>query len=154
MEKYKERKSIYAPDEGVWDRVVECSKEGGISVSQLLLSPFQRVGTIQVGLGQVNRIEGKLDLLIPKGMPGSLSAGRRYESESLDLDHPVKEISKGDEIELRKAQAVGQAKLDAERKDRGTIKSEKISKVRDGLESLTGFSGEFSKNKQVGKKGK
>jgi len=71
-----DRKTVYCKDAEVWERVVVCAAEGGISVSQLLLSPFQGSATVQVGLGQMNRIEGKIDLLIPKGMPESLSRGR------------------------------------------------------------------------------
>ena len=57
----KERKTIYCKEAEVWDRVVECAKEGDISISQLLLSPFQKSGSVQVGLGQINRLESKLD---------------------------------------------------------------------------------------------
>ena len=60
----KERKTIYCKEAEVWDRVVECAKEGDISISQLLLSPFQKSGSVQVGLGQINRMESKLDEII------------------------------------------------------------------------------------------
>ena len=61
------RKTIYVPDDFDWERVVGIAKEGGISVSQLLLAnvdiPDKR-STILGKSEQLDRIESKLDRLL------------------------------------------------------------------------------------------
>ena len=52
---------------------------------------------------------------------------------------------------LKSAQARGQARRDAEKKGRN-IKKESIERSKKKVESLTGHSGSYSKDSQVGKK--
>ncbi len=117
------RKTIYVPNEEVWDEVKRNAESKGLSVSQYLLvgngGTFIAGGMDLCAPDQLDRIESKLDLLIPKGMPESAMRGRLEQEGDATDDKSETQII-----------ADGQAKLDAARKERGSIKKEKIAKVR------------------------
>jgi len=118
-------RSVYFRD-GVFLRIQEMAKERGLSVNgyiNAVADPHGVLHPLEKG-GQLDRIEKKLDLLIPKGMPEGLIGGKT-----------AKEMIEGgfswgpknqDESEIL---AAAQSKLDEKRKGRD-IKKEKIAKVK------------------------
>ena len=140
------RKTIYVKDEVTWARVIEIAKERGISISSLLLSNFENPGK---DIGQLDRIEGILSDIQMR-----MTDSEKGEFlEPLVDDIPKREV--GVESKKTEAQIIaeGQANLDAIRADRD-IKTDKIQKVKEKVESVTGFSGGYSKDYQARKKGK
>jgi hypothetical protein len=100
-----------------------------------------------------------LEKLIKSGLKNFTSAPKAEKSEGFktEIEKPIPEatpVENPPPVSNAKFQAEGQAKLDASRKERGTVKMEKIAKVRQKVESLTGFSGPLTKEQQARKKGK
>ena len=95
------RKTIYVKSKQAWDKVKLVAEQGGISVSELIMAQFTgEISRSHLGrVDQLDRIESKLDLLIPKGMPKSLADGRKeanpekYESHKpMIVDSEVSKI--------------------------------------------------------------
>jgi len=136
------QKTIYVKNQAEWDEVKRRASDAGQTVSRYLLGNFQ-----------LDRIESKLDLLIPKGMPKSLFEGRFSDkvgvpSDAIDeyendrrIDPPVREKGGLTPEEISKLKA---AQEGAKKKVPGAIKTVKEAEK---------WAGGFSKDRQLGKKG-
>jgi len=147
------RKTIYVKSQEQWDRIKLIAEQGGISVSELILSQFEGSGVKLGKETQLDRIESKLDELIGNkgGFDDEANPGRELHREKMaeEAAHKVyiENLSKAqnaqDDIEMLAAK---QVELDAQRKGRDP-KREKIAKVRDRVIG-------YSKERQLGRGGK
>jgi hypothetical protein len=105
------RKTIYVPNEKVWVDVQKTAGSMNLSVSQYLLG-----GEHMPRKSQLDRMESKIDLLIPKG---------KFGKPMID-DSGYKEAQESSNKANAEMLADSQAKLDAVRKGRD-IKRDKIA---------------------------
>ena len=150
------RKTIYVKDEGLWADLKVKAEAVGISVSEYLMRGISgKVEPVEKFEGfkeQLDRMEGKVDSLLVDFANAMIEGHAAVQntspvSEDMPIDPPVRKESS------IKAQAAGQAEYDSNREGRD-IKQDKIAKVRQKVESLTKFSGAYSKEHQTRKKGK
>lgn len=163
------QKTIYIKDEQHWELIKGVAKGRNLSVSKLIQDI---VGSL-VNESQLDRIESKLDQLIcgfgdrPMGEEGKIDRmNLEYQEKMSDGSGPVLVPEKSVEMDVDPAFyehtdtgsggsileekteaeiiAEGQANLDATRKARGI----KIDKMKGRVESVTGFSGSYSKEHQ------
>lgn len=143
MKKGKTR-SIYFSLGGQYERIEAEAAERGLSFNAYVAQSADPLGPFHRGGGsQLDRIESKLDELL-----------------GVSVRHRLPEIPKKghDDFESElvaesgaKILAEAQARLDAEKKSRN-IKEDKIKRVREGIKSLTGHAGGYSKDFQIGKR--
>jgi hypothetical protein len=105
--------SVYFPED-VWKRVCDISKNTGYSISNLVCRQFpefpepgyDKGGSLDILAedpeysnalyDRLSRIEEKLDLLIPKGMPASLESGRKVLTAADEIIQATKEKVKAE----------------------------------------------------------
>ena len=152
------QKTIYVKDQAEWDLIKGRAESAGQTVSRYLLG----------GVSQLDRIEKKLDLLIPKGMP--VGEGRIVNAVGKDSIRDYSVGGKDEQTEIKVGFEDSGEKTIKEKKIelvKGRDLSPKISSVDEKMlkkaqgvidkkkpESLTGWTGGFSKEQQTGKKAK